>query len=143
HLRVQCCTLDAIAVHMGQEVSVNRFTRIHFTTRCIALLACITGLAGSAFADRTIQPSRTFSTGPGVLSSTLTVRPQIQLPSGITHRIEENDGAAPPITDPVNNLTAGGLMAGSRGNPRVAFPGPGFTGYVPPDCDMGVGPTHV
>lgn len=102
-------------------------------------LSCV---AAMATADRVIPISGTFRTSPAVVTSTLNVHPQIQAPHSTGRRIEENEYLA-PITDPVNSLTAGGLMAARRGTPKVAFPGPGFTGYIPPDCDMGVGPNYV
>lgn len=44
---------------------------------------------------------------------------------------------------PPNDLSVGGLLATERTQTRDVFPGIGATGWVPPDCTIAVGPTHV
>jgi hypothetical protein len=99
---------------------------------------------GSALAsDRVLPRTGSFETGPAVVSTTSTVFPQIQPIRAATKLIEENEPTTVSNLDPINSLVPGHLMTTPRGTPKVGFTGPGFTGYFPPDCDMGVGPGHV
>jgi hypothetical protein len=111
--------------------------------RGLAVVGSFAALTALTLADQVIPVFTTRHSAAAVVTSTLNVHPQIQPPNAAVKRIEENDRSNGPITDPLNSLVPGGISAGSRGAPKVAFSGPGFTGYVPPDCDMGVGPDHV
>jgi len=77
------------------------------------------------------------------VTSTADVFPQIQPITPVNKMIEENEDRDITLSDPRNSLKAGGMLSAPRGRPKISFPGPGFTGYFPPDCDMGVGPNHV
>jgi hypothetical protein len=99
-------------------------------SRPLSALVALAVLSASAFADRDIQASRTFQTGPAVVSSTLDVHPQIQPPGPVGKRIEENEYPLFRVTEPVNSLRPGGMLTTKRSTPKKTIAGTRFTGYV-------------
>lgn len=94
-------------------------------------------------ADKIYHPFKQFTITKIKTATTTTVSPQIQPMHQATHETSENEFNPPINLDVPNNLVPGGANGFSRGTPKITFGGPGFTGYFPPDCDMGVGPNYV
>lgn len=109
----------------------------------LALAACLFGIA---YANETVQPYRTLTIQPG---SRIDTTNPLAFPNAII------DVPTPPVarpenphfwqgeTDPPNSLPVGGLFNGQRNQGRTNFPAIGFTGSVPPDPDLAVGPNHI
>ena len=110
--------------------------------------ACTVGalaMVGLAAAQTEIKASRTFTVNPGTPIDTLKLRPAIDNSVHYPPRRPENELVFNwEKADPRNNLKAGGMLPNIRVSPlQGKFPSIGFTGWVPPDCDMAVGPQWV
>jgi hypothetical protein len=118
-----------------------------FKAAAIPGLVALLGLSTIALGQtRTIYPSKTFSVSPIAITSTNSIQPQIQPspPFVLPEIAAENDYTPPLPAEPRNSLRAGRLMTATRG--RIGshfFPGPVDGRYVPPDCNMAVGPAHI
>jgi len=108
---------------------------------CISLFVAVT-VAASAQSSQ-IGPSKTLKvTGPAVKDLALQV-PRIQNDFGPLIFRPENPKLPTPPGEP-NTLSVGLPTSDSRGKlNHPLFPGIGQTQYVPPDCDMAVGPNHI
>jgi hypothetical protein len=77
--------------------------------------------------------------------NTYELKPQIDTVVHSHVRAPENEST--PIKrngGPANNLPVGGVDSSIiRGEAKIAFGSIGFTGWVPPDCDMGVSPNWI
>ncbi|MBC8066530.1 MAG: hypothetical protein H7Y17_16995, partial [Chlorobia bacterium] len=108
------------------------------------LMGSLAAVSLSQTKNEVIRPFRQIETGPAVVMSTSDFSPQISQRFEFTAR-ELSPNATPwviPDGTP-NNLKAGAVTtkANSKVSPR--FPGIGFTGFVPPDPDIAVGPNHI
>lgn len=112
----------------------------------ISGLVAMLGLSTVAFGQtRTIYPSKTFTVPLDSVISTSAFQPQIQPtpPFVLPDIAAENDYTPPLPREHSNTLRAGGLSGVTRGRMKSFFPGPVDGRYVPPDCNMAVGPNHV
>jgi hypothetical protein len=75
--------------------------------------------------------------------STADFNPQIVVNPAYTEREANPNESTNMQIGPSNKLKAGSVMTVARGSVGPKFKGIGFTGYVPPDCDMAVGPNQV
>lgn len=93
----------------------------------------------------TLQVLKSFQTARGVKDSTARYQPQIDDAKGPSREYPENP--APPIilsTSPSTATAPHGTAGTSpRVQPEARFPGIGATGWVPPDPNIAVGPSHV
>lgn len=107
---------------------------------CVALSAQIA--SSQAIELEVVKKQRL---APPVAYNTATAWPQIQPPPvPKPKRISENPYTPPhKYTGTPNNLPVGGTTQIPNARPKLRFGGPDFTGYFPPDCDMGAGPNHV
>lgn len=111
-----------------------------------ALVCLSTLLAMSAVAQSTKKLStvKKFQVALSSTISTANFQPQIDPNVGIEHdEAAENDRTPMPAREAANVLKAGKLGTFARGVPKAYFPGPTDGRYVPPDCNMAVGPNHI
>jgi hypothetical protein len=98
-------------------------------------------------AQNRIIPSQPGKSLPAArVMSTYDFNPQINSDFNLQPgRVSENNSTPFDYSgDHANTLKTGKLLSSPRNlAPRVTFPGIGPTGYIPPDCDMGVGPQHI
>lgn len=87
---------------------------------------------------------------PASIIDTTRFEQQIELAHpvpGVVRRVRDHvpphDKLGPIPVGPPNDLTVGGILDFERTIARDLFPGIGATGWVPPDCTIAVGPTHV
>lgn len=87
---------------------------------------------------------RTFSSGPAVVDSTLTVFPQIN-ETYSTRPMKPSNPKLPLLTGPANTLAVdGGTLRGlERITPSTKFPGINATGWSPPDPTLAAGPNNI
>jgi hypothetical protein len=102
-------------------------------------------LATQVAASQTVlNPVRVQRTGVAIKYSTTSAWPQVQPPKPPRPRISDNPYTSPyKRTGTINKLPVGGVLGTSNEQPKLRFGGIDFTGYFPPDCDLGVGPDHV
>jgi len=104
-------------------------------------------LTGVAFGQKTvtIQPYGETTVVRPVTIDTRTFTPQINPGRRTRPAISENDSNPPLRVMPPNNLPTGNtdptLLRGSQ--PKLVFPGIGYTGYFPPDVDGSVSQNWV
>ena len=118
-----------------------RFIKWSATLLIGALAATSLSQSGSG---STIEPYRQLNTGPGVAFNTGDFSPQIKERFEFTARPLSPNSTPKVIPAGVaNNLKPGGVTTKKNAQLRAQFPGIGFTGFVPPDPDLAVGPNHV
>lgn len=104
-------------------------------------------LASSSFSQsnsQAVTPYRQLSTGSAIVMNTADFSPQIKQRNELTPRPSSpNESPAPYMVGPANSLKAGSVTTKNNNAPRAKFPGITFTGFVPPDPDLAVGPNHV
>ena len=107
-------------------------------------LAALAAASNSQSTVQSITPFRTLSMGPATVMSTSDFSPQVNPRYEYVGRpLSPN---SPPVTIPQglsNSLVAGGVTAKLNNQFGTAFPGIGFTGWVPPDPNIAVGPNHI
>lgn len=111
--------------------------------RTLGVVAAISVAAMAHATDKIYNWDHTV-TGSAVRYDTRTVFPQInEIPS--YHQEVDHDFVPSPNHDAPNNLAAGMIKKVYRNvfNSGSRFPSITFTGWVPPDTDFAVGPTHV
>jgi len=115
-----------------------------FLTPLIPLLGILLVGQASAGTDTPIKPYRSIQIGPAVTMSTTDFNPQIAPSMQWTPQIAaENENTRPFTVGPANNLKAGSVSTTPVGSPGKYFPGISFTGWVPPDPEIAVGPDYV
>lgn len=113
-------------------------------TRVLAVIAVGMGVALAS--AQTPDPA-TVALGeqatPGRTINTFDFLPQINKRQSVVLRAITHKMRDPlPHTEP-NTLPVGGMLNEERGNLLSRFPAIGFTGFRPPDPDLGVGPNHI
>ena len=108
----------------------------------------IGAIAATSFSQTTsnevILPYRQIPTGPATVMNTAEFSPQIKERFEFTARpLSPNETPKVIPVGKSNNLRAGNVTTTKRGQLRAKFPGIGFTGFVPPDPDLAVGPNHI
>lgn len=118
--------------------------------RAVALLAAVGVLAGASLAQDlvgrsvVVAPSSIGTTGKAVVDSTANYFPQINRSLKQRPFTPPNPTPAFPPAPPRNNLVNGQMIKDAIGeDPMSRFPGIGFTGMIPPDPDIAVGPRHI
>jgi len=109
------------------------------------LVACAIALGQAALAaDQVIPAFRKVQISAPTTFDTRQFDPQI-LPGKSLKPVSPNETPRrPSIKGVPNGLVAGKNSQDPRGYlPKITFSGIGFTGSVPPDCDVAVGPSHV
>lgn len=107
------------------------------------MVLCLSALALVA-SSQVIHPYRSLPTGNAVVMSTSDFNPQISTRNEwVPQVLTENEGLPTLAVGPSNSLKAGSVTSTKRGNAGSKFPGITFTGWVPPDPDMAVGPDYV
>lgn len=117
---------------------VKRFSIVR-----LGMLLSATLAVGLASADQ-IKPIKTVTLSRPVIDSTHNYFPQINhvVNKSVQPRSENRANRTKPGTP--NDLPLGTVLGTlDRGKAGAKFAGIGFTGYVPPDCDLGVGPNHI
>jgi hypothetical protein len=108
----------------------------------VAALASI--ISTAAFAQVPITPFRQLSTGSAVTMSTSDFNPQIIEPTEFTARTSSENESPIIIPNGVgNSLKAGSVTSKQQGKLQKNFPGIGFTGWIPPDPEIAVGPNFI
>jgi hypothetical protein len=118
--------------------------------RAAALLAAVGVLSGASLAQGNVDnsvgvaPTSIGTTGKAVVDSTQNYFPQINRSLKQRPFTPPNPTPAFPPAPPRNNLVNGQMVKDPIGEePMGRFPGIGFTGSLPPDPDIAVGPRHV
>jgi hypothetical protein len=115
----------------------------------LALMLTGSLLSATAVAQTSVTSVKSFGTVKISAASKIDTRsftPQINTHYGKKPKISENPIVAPwRKTGTKNNLIAGQQNNNLSvvGEPKIAFEGIGFTGALPPDPDVAVGPNHV
>ncbi|MCW5941137.1 MAG: proprotein convertase P-domain-containing protein [Fimbriimonadaceae bacterium] len=104
------------------------------------LLAMAT-LVAAQKTDRLV-PVDQYVTGPAVVDSTYNYFPPID--NSLQKPSKRPANPLKLFTEPglPNKLVPGGMLKETRGAPEMRFPGISYTGWIPPDPDMAVGPNH-
>ncbi|MCC7230204.1 MAG: hypothetical protein IT203_07400, partial [Fimbriimonadaceae bacterium] len=118
------------------------------TIKLKAQISVLVGLAASIAGAQTngdaVLPYKQLSTGAGVAMSTTDFNPQIVEHFELNPRpLSANEGLPSYPTGPSNSLKAGSVTTKANGKLRANFPGIGFTGWVPPDPEIAVGPNFI
>lgn len=107
----------------------------------IGVLGLLT-LAGSASAQqKEFQAVQQQQFAPLAPFDTRTISPQIATTFRKRKQISENEFTKPwTMSGALNSLRAGASDSTleNTAKPKITFPGTGFTGYFPPDCDVSV-----
>jgi hypothetical protein len=104
----------------------------------------LTALSFSQTTGGEIRPYRQLETGPAVVMNTADFSPQIVVPGEYPAKPSSpNESPAPIKNGFPNNLKAGSVTSKAVAKLGPKFPAIGFTGWVPPDPDLAVGPNHV
>lgn len=91
-----------------------------------------------------IQPFRQQQTGPATVMHTGEFSPQINPRFEHTARpLSPNSSPRPIPNGTSNSLKAGNVTTKINSKLGPKFPAIGFTGFVPPDPDLAVGPNHI
>lgn len=124
---------------------MNAIHRSAFPLRWLLLaFTAAVAVAAQGQTNTIIHPTRTFTGPTAVIDSTLNVFPQIN-PSHLSQprMSSENEDGPPVRTGTPNNLIASSLSTSTPSNFGAMFPGIGFTGWVPPDPNIAVGPQYI
>lgn len=108
--------------------------------------ALILGAFASVSISQTnsITPYRQIATGPATVMTTADFSPQINPRVEFTARpLSPNSSPKPIPNGSFNFLKAGSVTTTQKSVLGTKFPGIGFTGWVPPDPNIAVGPNHI
>jgi hypothetical protein len=111
----------------------------------LRILALVAGLAISTLSSASqVTPFRQAQLKPPILDNIYNYQPLINTTHSFHNsRSSENDNIFIPKGEP-NSLPMGHQNTSlARAHPLVRYNGIGFTGYLPPDPDMAVGPGHI
>ncbi|MCC7230205.1 MAG: hypothetical protein IT203_07405 [Fimbriimonadaceae bacterium] len=108
-------------------------------SRYVAVSVLMVGMATLAVSQQ-VKP---ITIEPAVQFSTADFSPQIRIPLEYQTRQASPNESTQMLLGPSNSLVAGNVGTNPRGTLKAKFKGIGFTGYVPPDPDMAVGPNHI
>jgi len=106
------------------------------------LTVSLSALALAAFADKYPLQKTVQITGP-VIDKPFDRGPRFD--TSIKKPTEEHENPKIPMkpATSINDLPVGSVQPYNRVQSKITFPGVGPTGWVPPDCDMAVGPNNV
>lgn len=128
----------------GQKMSSNRRGAVaRLAAFALAGALAAAGLAQKPGETIDIKPSATATAAP-VVDSTLNYFPQINTSLKQRPYIPSNPKSKPSPLEANNGMATGSVLTAPIGQaPHGKFPGIGFTGPIPPDPDIAVGPRHV
>lgn len=114
--------------------------KIPFIASALALACFVSAQGGSV-----IQPYKTETAPKPSIINTNSFSPQVKDITGQGRKDVRNEFDLPkPINAGTNTLPVGGLLDTiTTLSQKLHFPGINATGWVPPDPDIAVGPTHV
>lgn len=113
------------------------------TALALAGALAVVGLAQKPGETIEIKPTSQATVSP-VVDSTTNYFPQINTSLKQRPITPSNPKVKPNAVEPNNGMAIGSVLSTPIGQtPMAKFPGIGFTGPIPPDPDIAVGPKHV
>jgi hypothetical protein len=105
---------------------------------------CAQAFSQGPSATTVTAPTESFELGEAYVDSTDRFLKPIMPTTGVRWFRHWHPKLTQAIQDgPPNTLAAGNTVTDTAGLPGPKFPGIGFSGFVPPDPSIGVGPNHI